>query len=83
MRYFISSNFQNLSMNWENYVFHWKKWNFEPITNSVHTAEIKTLNESMECVVLHKQTTCEMKTLQVQVYIQQWFYEEQGAKLSC
>ena len=44
---------------------------------------IKTLNESMACVVLHKQTTCEMKTLQVQVYIQQWFYEEQGAKLSC
>ena len=24
-----------------------------------------------------------MKTLQAQVYIQQWFYEEQGAKFIC
>ena len=30
--------------------------------------------------VLPKQTTCEMKTLQVQVYIQQWFHDEKGAK---
>ena len=39
MRYFISSNFKNLSMNWEKYAFHWEKWNFEPIMNSVHMAE--------------------------------------------
>ena len=30
--------------------------------------------------VLLKQTTCEMKTLQVEVYIQQWFHHEQGTK---
>ena len=30
--------------------------------------------------VLPKQTTCEMKALQVQVYIQQWFDDEQEAK---
>ena len=30
--------------------------------------------------VFPKQTTCEMKTLQVQVYIQQWLQDEQGAK---
>ena len=27
-----------------------------------------------------KQATCEMKTLQVQVYIQIWFHDEQGTK---
>ena len=27
-------------MNWEKYVFHWEKWNFEPTGNSAHTAEI-------------------------------------------
>ena len=30
--------------------------------------------------VLSQQTTCEMKALQVQAYIQQWFHDEQGAK---
>ena len=30
--------------------------------------------------VLRKQTTCEMKTIEVQVYIQQWFRNEQGTK---
>ena len=29
---------------------------------------------------LSKQKACEMKTLQVQVHIQQWFHDEQGAK---
>ena len=34
--------------------------------------------------VLPKQTTCEMKALHViQVYIQQWFHDEQGAKFYC
>ena len=31
-------------------------------------------------IVLSKQTTSQMKTLQVQVYIQQWFYDEQGTR---
>ena len=31
MRYSITSNFKNLLMNWEKYVFYWEKWNFEPI----------------------------------------------------
>ena len=30
--------------------------------------------------VLLKQTICKMKTLQVEVCIQQWFYEKQGAR---
>ena len=33
MRYSITSNFKNLFMNWEKYVFYWEKWNFEPIMN--------------------------------------------------
>ena len=35
-------------MNWENYVFHWKKWNFEPIMNSVHTADLLVFNKDPE-----------------------------------
>ena len=31
--------FKNLSKNLEKYVFYWEKPNFEPIGNSVHTAE--------------------------------------------
>ena len=30
--------------------------------------------------VLTKQTTCKMKALPVEVYIQQWYQDEQGAK---
>ena len=30
--------------------------------------------------VLLRQTTCEMEALQVQVYIQQWLHDYQGAK---
>ena len=29
MRFSITSNFKNLSMNWEKYVFYWEKWNFD------------------------------------------------------
>ena len=39
MRYSITSNFKNLSINWE-------KWNFEPIVNSAHTAELLTLTKA-------------------------------------
>ena len=31
--------FKNLTKNWERYVFHWEKCNFEHIANSVHTVE--------------------------------------------
>ena len=69
MRYLITSNCQNLSMNWE-------KWNFEPITNSEHTTEFLTFGNALNILyrlfeVLPKQRTCEMKTLQVQVCIPQ------------
>ena len=30
-------------MNWEKYVFHWQKWNFELILNSLHIAELLVL----------------------------------------
>ena len=40
MRYSITSNFKNLSINWE-------KWNFEPIVNSAHTAELLTLTKAL------------------------------------
>ena len=62
---FHNSNFKNLPMTWEKYVFHWEKWNFEPIANS---ADISKLRKSPEYLyrlfyVLFKQTTREMKTL--------------------
>ena len=47
MRYFISSSFKNLSMNWEKYIFHWEKWDFEPIMNSAHMAELFALVEAL------------------------------------
>ena len=57
MRHFISSNFKNLVMNLEKYVFHWEKWNFEPIMNSAHTAErlalVKTMNKNMDYLLYH------------------------------
>ena len=52
MRYFISSSFKNLSMNWEKNIFHWEKWDFELIMNSTHMAEllalVKALNKNMD-----------------------------------
>ena len=30
-------------MNWEKYVFHWQKWDFELILNSLHIAELLAL----------------------------------------
>ena len=57
MRYFISSNFKNLSMNWEKYVFHWKKWNLEPIMNSEHMAKllalVKALNKNIDYLMYY------------------------------
>ena len=61
MRYFISSSFKNLSMNWEKYIFHWEKWDFEPIMNSAHMAEslkrpkalVKALNKNMDYLLFY------------------------------
>ena len=67
------------------YVFHWEKWYFEPTVNSVHTTVFLASGKGFEYSywlfdLLPKQTTCEMKVLQVQVFIQHWFYDEQRAK---
>ena len=57
MRYFISSNFENLSMNLEKYVFHYEKWNFEPSMDYVHTVEllvlVKTPNKNMDYLLYY------------------------------
>ena len=45
MRYSISSNFKNLSMNWVKYVFHLEKWNFAPNRNFVYTTGFLTLRK--------------------------------------
>ena len=46
-RYSISSTFRNSSRNWENYVFHWEKWNFEPVWNFAPTKEFLTLGKAL------------------------------------
>ena len=71
MRYSIISNINNL-LNWEKYVFHWEKRNFEHIANS----QISGLRKDSEHLyqlfdVLPKQKINETKTLQIKVYIQQ------------
>ena len=43
----VSSNFKNLSINWDKYVFRWEKWNFEPNENSAHTAEVLTYGKAL------------------------------------
>ena len=48
------------------YVFHRRKLNFESIGNSVHAAELLALGGTTSL----KQTTYEIKALQVQVYFQ-------------
>ena len=57
MKYLISSNFKNLSMNWGKYVFHLEKWNFKLIMNSVHTVEllaiVKALNKNMDYLLYY------------------------------
>ena len=47
MRYFISSSFKNLSMNLEKHIFHLEKWDFEPIMNSAHIAELLALVKAL------------------------------------
>ena len=80
---------KNLSKNYEKYLLHWEKLSFELIEN---TAELLCILQNFwprkgpEYLyqlfdVLPKQETCEMKAPQVyiQVYIQQWFHDEQEA----
>ena len=49
MKYSISLNFKYLlmKMNWENLIFHWEKWNFEPIGNSLHTTVYLALGKTL------------------------------------
>ena len=57
MRYFISSSFKIFSMNWEKYIFHWEKWDFEPIMNSAYMAEllalVDVLNKNMDYLLYY------------------------------
>ena len=91
MRYSITSsnlrNFQRIGKN----VSIGKNGILNPL-GILHTTKFLALEEALNiymdylmCWCLLKQTTCEMKALQVQalhfnVYIQQWLHEEQGAK---
>ena len=36
-----------MKMNWEKQIFQRKKWNFEPIRNSVHTTEYLVLGKAL------------------------------------
>ena len=44
---YFSSDFKNLSMNWDEYVFHREKWNFESTGNSAYTAEILSSGKAL------------------------------------
>ena len=64
MRYSISSNLKNLSMNWKKLVSYLEKWNFEPI--------MSWKNPEQKCrllYVLPKQAASQKKILQLEVYI--------------
>ena len=47
MKYLISFDSKNLSMNWEKLIFQWEKWNFEPTGNSLHTTEILAFGKAI------------------------------------
>ena len=36
-----------MKLNWKKLVFHWKKWNFEPIENYVYTTEYLALGNAL------------------------------------
>ena len=60
-------------MNWKKYVFYWEKINFETIANSVDTTELLPLGQAFNKNInylISKKATRQMKTLQVQSYIQ-------------
>ena len=45
--YSLSSNVKDLSMNLDEHVFLWEKWNFESIGNSAHTTEVFASGKSL------------------------------------
>ena len=47
MRYYISSNFKNLSKNWVKYLFHLEKWNFQPTGNFAYNTGFLTLRKAL------------------------------------
>ena len=51
MRYSITSNCNNVSMNMEKYVFQLEKLNFEPTANSAHTAERLALGKALNIYI--------------------------------
>ena len=38
-------------MNWKKHVFHWEKWNFGPIANSKHTAELLAFGKAVNIYI--------------------------------
>ena len=64
-------------MNCNKYVIHWE--NIETIINSAYAAETlalrKTLNKNIY-LMHYPSRQRQMKTFQVQAYIQQWFHKE-------
>ena len=51
MRYSIILDFKNLSVNWDKYVFHEEKWNFEPIANSAHLVKNLALGKALNIYI--------------------------------
>ena len=43
----FSSNFNNLLINWDRYVFHLEKWSFELIGNRMHSTEVFALGKAL------------------------------------
>ena len=43
----FSSNFNNLLINWDRYVFHQEKWSFELIGNCMHSTEVFALGKAL------------------------------------
>ena len=56
MKYSISLKFKYLSMkmNWEKLISHWKKLNFEPIENYMHTTEYLALGKALPAKLYFK-----------------------------
>ena len=64
--------FKNSSKNWEMYVFHWEKCNFERIGNFVHIAELLALGKALNFYINY------LMFYQSRQHVK--FYDEQGAK---
>ena len=71
MRYSITSNLRIYQRTGKKYVFHWDKLNFKHIGNFVGSAEFFALERPW--IFIENMSS-------IQVYIQQWFHDGQGAK---